>query len=338
MTLSHQAISKAVIGFVLCVIAPVLINATTPAPILWINFDDSLEYSKESKDFRTRLLEHMHLSLSTDQGVGNSQALKATYVGESQGSARIVSYGNLPNSLTKASLCFDVKFEKDFQFVKGGKLHGLGPTRSITGGNAIQPDGWSARGMWKAGGKLDPYIYHQKQAGQYGEAGVQVKPFAFQSGKYHTICYYVEVNSPASESNGAFRIYADGELIQRKDNIQYRMLDGAASEITRVHFSTFHGGSEPSWAPKTLSGEYATVHAYFDNMAVYAEEFIRHEPWTGPSMSVLGKPDFKFSQRINQGEVFSIDGRRNSSLDWQDVGATFILKHGRMLLRAGSFP
>jgi hypothetical protein len=36
-------------------------------------------------------------------------------------------------------------FDQDWQWVLGGKLHGLGPEQPITGGNERLPTGWSAR-------------------------------------------------------------------------------------------------------------------------------------------------------------------------------------------------
>jgi len=34
--------------------------------------------------------------------------------------------------------------------------------------------------------------------------------------------------------------------------------------------STFHGGHDPSWAPKDADGTFTTVHARFDDFKVMA--------------------------------------------------------------------
>lgn len=38
------------------------------------------------------------------------------------------------------------------------------------------------------------------------------------------------------------------------------------SQIQRLLFSTFHGGSSPDWAPRHSDGRYKTDCAYFDNI------------------------------------------------------------------------
>jgi len=49
------------------------------------------------------------------------------------------------------------------------------------------------------------------------------------------------------------------------NNISLRKTDGL---IESLLFSTFHGGSNPSWTPMK-DGKPVTVHAYFDNFSVY---------------------------------------------------------------------
>ena len=48
-------------------------------------------------------------------------------------------------------------------------------------------------------------------------------------------------------------------------------------------FSTFHGGHSPSWAPKDGNGDYITVRAWFDNIAVYPGKHVRTAPAGEPS-------------------------------------------------------
>lgn len=120
----------------------------------------------------------------------------------------------------------------------------------------------------------------------------------------------MKVNQPASAFNGEFRLYANGDLIQKRDRIQFRKADGAASEINKVLFHTFHGGNAPEWAPKNSDGSYATLYAYFDNIAVYDVEHVRLKPklefWPA---SVRFEPRRNPARSDMSLRIFSLDGR-----------------------------
>ncbi|MFA9480395.1 polysaccharide lyase [Phycisphaerales bacterium AB-hyl4] len=59
------------------------------------------------------------------------------------------------------------------------------------------------------------------------------------------------------------------------DNLEFRSVDSDQSLIQRLLFSTFHGGSDPDWAPKDEADNYVAVHAYYDNFAVHNERYVR---------------------------------------------------------------
>jgi hypothetical protein len=227
------------------------------------------DFESESPEFAR----HALLDLAPGEGVGGSTGLRATYVGEDRGSSRIVMQQRLPERGTEYTLVYDVRFEDDFQFVRGGKLHGLGPSRPITGGQPMRPDGWSARVTFGPEGSIRTYLYNQDQTGVYGTTR-PARDFRFQTGEWHAVSLHVKLNDP-DEANGFAHIYVDGERVVAHDNVRFRGEDGDHTLIDRVLFSTFHGGSNPDWAPRTEDGEYATVHATFDNFAVYRGAFVR---------------------------------------------------------------
>jgi hypothetical protein len=231
-----------------------------------------------SDDFEspTPTFGHRHLELIAGDGTDGSTGLRATYIGNEVGSARIVQQHALSEKGTEYTLSYDVKFDEDFQFVRGGKLHGLGPSRPITGGNPIRPDGWSARVTFGPEGSIRTYLYHQDQEGKYGSTK-SAPDFRFVKGRYHAVSLHVKLNDP-QEANGFAHIYVDGKLQVAHDNIRFRGEDGDHTLIDRALFSTFHGGSNPDWAPKTEDGEYATVHATFDNFAVHRGRNVRVKP------------------------------------------------------------
>lgn len=212
------------------------------------------------------------------EGVGGGRALKTTYVGGPMGSARVVHIVPLGTAGTDYTLNYDVRFDRDFQFVQGGKLHGLGPARVIAGGETLEPDGWSARVMWRAEGRAVTYTYYQDQKDRFGGDGAQAGTFAFEAGRYYAVSLHVRLNSAAKRPDGFVRLYVDGALVSTQEGIRLRGVDGDKGLISTFLFSTFHGGGDPSWAPRNATGGYADVHAFFDNIAVYPGERIRPRP------------------------------------------------------------
>lgn len=201
-------------------------------------------------------------------GVGREgNGVRVRYMGTDHGSERTVFQCRLPEKGPEYTLSYDVKFDKDFQFVKGGKLHGLGPDRVMSGGDGKAPDGWSARVVFNKGGAVEVYVYNQGQAGDYGQI-LRAKDFRFEPGQYYRISLYVKVNSSAAASDGVVRLTIDDKVLVERTDIRYRGVDGDKGLISRVLFSTFHGGAASDWAPKDGSGKYTAVYADFDNFVV----------------------------------------------------------------------
>jgi hypothetical protein len=258
------------------------------------DFRELLQQPVLSMDFETvvpggpaeQLLKHEKLTLAPGAGVDNSTGLRAEYVGSERGSERIVTHVFLPEPGLEFSLNYDVRFDKDFQFVKGGKLLGLGPERHITGGRPIVPEGWSARVTFKEGGAARLYTYHQDQPGQYGDRLPVEEPFYFQQDQYYAVSLHVRVNESADAANGFSRLYVDGDLVDSHEGLRFRREDSDASLINKFMFSSFHGGMfssfhgghEPEWAPRDAEGNFTTVHAVFDNISVYEGERVRPAP------------------------------------------------------------
>ncbi|OUW17800.1 MAG: hypothetical protein CBD18_03905 [Opitutales bacterium TMED158] len=212
-----------------------------------------------------------------NEGVEGSHALRATYEGYERGSHRLTDRFELGERGLEYTLNYDVKFDENFQFVKGGKLHGLGPDQPITGGKAMRPDGWSARVTFKEEGTVRSYLYCQNKDGKYGTS-ISNPTFHFEKGRYYAISLHVKLNEDANAATGFARIYIDGRPVIRHERIRFRGEVGEETLISKFLFSTFHGGHEPHWAPRDERGDYADVHAYFDNIAVYRGRRVRSEP------------------------------------------------------------
>ncbi|WP_051690149.1 polysaccharide lyase [Halomonas alkaliantarctica] len=225
------------------------------------NFD-SVTFSPQGQ----AIVEHPHTYLASSQGVKNSTALRVDYEGYERGSRRVVVSPRIEPAQQYA-FSFWVRFCDGFDFARGGKLHGLGPANPITGGNAITPEGWSARLMFRRDGGLQTYIYHQDMQGRFGDTYI-ANGFTFVPGQYHHVEMQVSLNEPATESNGRVTVSVDGERLIEHTGLRFRAETTEASQIQRLLFSTFHGGSSPEWAPRNEDGSYKTDCAYFDTIAL----------------------------------------------------------------------
>ena len=164
-------------------------------------------------------------------------------------------------------LAYDVYFEDDAEFVKGGKLPRLQSTgwKGNPGVPADGTDRWTAGLMWREGGKLVSYVYHADMAGIYGDvrgwddgAGGQVY---FQPGKWHRIEIRVVMNTPGV-LDGRMQGWFDGKLAFDSSEFMWRMPGGEGLDIGEFLFETFYGGGNSDWAPST------DQHIYFDNFVV----------------------------------------------------------------------
>jgi len=234
----------------------------THASLLKENFDDRTHH-----DFTQDILNSGLGDLEKRSGPDKSNSLKVYYKGYSRGSERVLASEQLLHPATSAELEFDVKFCKGFDFVKGGKLHGLGPLKPITGGNKVTDAGWSARLMFSQGGGLMTYVYQQDMKGKYGDVR-KAKNFTFDTDTYYHIKMAVQLNTLPDKADGKVVVYVDDKKLITHENIRFRNSLSAESEITTFLFNTFHGGHTKAWAPLKSDGSYATECAYFDNFVV----------------------------------------------------------------------
>ncbi len=120
-------------------------------------------------------------------------------VGPGEGGAQWLV--DLPKSFDELYVSYWVKFGTGFDFVKGGKIPGLGGGANNTGGNKPDgTDGWSGRMMWRTGGDAVQYLYHPDQPTIYGEdlsydiGGQRV----FTPGQWVQVEHHFVMNTPGS--------------------------------------------------------------------------------------------------------------------------------------------
>jgi hypothetical protein len=169
----------------------------------------------------------------------------------------------LPKSYSELYCSYRVRFDVDFEFVKGGKLPGLSGGTSDTGGTKPDgSDGWSARMMWRdTDGKAVQYVYYPDQASSYADdfpwtASGQDR---FGKGQWHTVEHHIVMNTPGNH-DGLVEGYFDGKLALQHRALRFR--DTLKFGIDDFYFSTFYGGSTQDWAPT------AVHHAFFDDFVI----------------------------------------------------------------------
>lgn len=220
------------------------------------------------------LLSHKHITLAKGAGPDGSDAIKVAYVGYPKGSERVVKKHQLGSIMKAATLSFDVRFDQNFKWTLGGKLHGLGSKNAITGGKKRQPNGWSARIMFKKEGRCATYLYDQDMTKKWGTGQTTDNP-VFKAGQWHHVTLQVQLNEPGIP-NGFTRILIDNKEVMITQNITFRKTGGSDTGIQEFLFSTFHGGNNPKYTPVDKNGNPTTVYAYFDNFSV--TEGIHRDP------------------------------------------------------------
>ncbi|KAL7281210.1 hypothetical protein PYCCODRAFT_1408249 [Trametes coccinea BRFM310] len=171
---------------------------------------------------------------------------------------------------------YEVAFDSDFNFVKGGKLPGLrgGPDPDgCSGGSAANGSNcFSTRLMWRTQAAGEVYAYmptpnnicsdsHFKCNDDGFGTSIDRGTFSFVAGQWNRVTLIVRLNQPLTTANGEVVLYYNNVKALDEQALQYR----SSSDITigGLWFSTFFGGGDSSWAPP------ADVHAYFRNFQLF---------------------------------------------------------------------
>ena len=147
-----------------------------------------------------------------------------------------------------AELRYTLRFSKDFDFVKGGKLPGLcgGPDNVSGGRRATGTNGFSARLMWRKGGRGEAYVYHKNQKGDYGDSFAFPADFRFPTEAPVKVKIAVTMNT-VGKRDGVLRVWIDEKRMVERTDMEWRTVDSFG--VDGLYFETFHGGGDVSWAP-----------------------------------------------------------------------------------------
>jgi len=127
---------------------------------------------------------------------------------------------------------YQVKFDANFSFQKGGKLPGLYFKEPVSGGEKVS-EGGSIRYMWRKNGRGDCYLYYPAKKQKFGESNFTVN--GFKKGEWHTI--KMAYNTEKKELLTC--IDEKNPMILKRD---------FKSDCSGIFYSTFFGGHTKSWA------------------------------------------------------------------------------------------
>ncbi|HSC86406.1 MAG TPA: hypothetical protein VLC09_04020 [Polyangiaceae bacterium] len=181
---------------------------------------------------------------------GSNKFLRVTYPANQFGPANggVQFNVDLKGDYEELFFSYRVRFAPGFDFVNGGKLPGLVGGSSPSGCTTDLYNGFSARNMWRGGGIVEQYMYYPDRTNRCGDdwnySGARFVP-----GTWHTVEHRIRMGTKG-QSNGVMQGWLDGKLLLNRTNVRWRTAT-AGYAIDTLYFSTFFGGSDSSWAPKS---------------------------------------------------------------------------------------
>jgi hypothetical protein len=244
-----------------------------------VSADDSLllaeDFEKQRDDgLYGLLMEEETVVIGQYIGSGRSRGLLTNYHGQADGSQRTIVTQPLERSVRECTLSYDVQFRPGFQFVNGGRLHGLGPDDRFTGEDSENPDAWCVRVRFRGDANLQTSLFHRDQRTPDGDRGTKLKDYPLLPGRWYSVSLHMRLNEPGM-SDGFTRLYVNGVLVEERNDIRFRDAGGDETEIRHFLFNTFHEGGTRASAPRSPDGEFATCQAVFDEITVHAGEHVR---------------------------------------------------------------
>lgn len=198
-----------------------------------------------------------------------------------------------------------LRFGDDFSWGTtsyGGKLPGLGSGDNCSGCTTCTgTNGFSARLMWRTGGRGVLYLYNMDKIESCGD-DYQLKnsdntDFYFHKGQWHQVVERVKVNT-ASNHDGEVELWMDGQHALLVTGLQF-VNDG--SKVDNLYFSTFHGGSTADWAPVN------DCDVWFDDIVVSTQVTDVFPPLGISENDLSSKVDL-LPQPVQGGQFLSIKG------------------------------
>jgi hypothetical protein len=160
-----------------------------------------------------------------------------------------------------------VNFSANFDYGgtnEGGKLPGLAGGANCSGcAVCTGANGFSARLMWRPGGMIVLYLYHLDKVNPPCGDNITLKNAAgadmyFQKAVWYNVVERVKVNS-GTNHDGEVEIWINGVHALLKTGFHF-VSNG--DKVDNLYFSTFHGGSDATWAPSV------NCNIWFDDIVI----------------------------------------------------------------------
>jgi len=214
---------------------------------------------------------------------------------------------------------YRVKFGEGFDFVRGGKLHGLYGGEGNTGGNRPDgTDGFSARMHWRTDGStgspltdtglanMTQYLYHPDQPDDTGDDfrwddSGNGDWELFESGRWYHLRHRVVMNTVVDgvgQHDGIVQGWLDGEMVFDVRNIRFR--DVTTFDIDGFYFSTFFGGTGERW--NTSKDEVA----FFDDFLITVPEGAEPVTPQGNFVAVQAEDFTSVTDPNNDGDTYIV--------------------------------
>jgi hypothetical protein len=160
---------------------------------------------------------------------------------------------------TEVTFSYEVKFPEGFQFAKAGKLPGLfgsdaGVNAACSGGDHGENNCFSARLMWREGGKLEVYLYAPStntkfKPNKYGNDFFMSDGYKIKPGEWTSLTERVKLNTHG-KSDGSIEVLVGGVSKLKLDGLILRVSETGRMRGAMIH--TFFGGSSsPDFASPT---------------------------------------------------------------------------------------
>lgn len=170
---------------------------------------------------------------------------------------------------SEAYMSYWVRFSDNFSWgttSEGGKLPGLaGGARCSGCATCTGTNGFSARLMWRPGGKAILYLYHIDKVNSCGDNLDLLYPngenVIFKKATWYHIMERVKINSSPTTYDGEVEVWVNGQRVLLTTG--YRFVTNT-DKVDALYFSTFHGGSDATWAPTV------TCYTWFDDIKIGA--------------------------------------------------------------------
>ena len=140
----------------------------------------------------------------------------------------------------------------------GGKLPGLASGTQCNGDKVCNgTNGFSARYMWRDGGRLVVLLYHMDFKEIYGQDVDLFYPngraVVAERGEWIHLAQRVKMNTVTVENgvakanpDGILQVWVNGVLVLNRTDLRLRTNDAL---VDNFYISTFHGGGDATWAP-----------------------------------------------------------------------------------------